>query len=165
MPTNVGQYPYTLNNKVTDEKTKKVDFLSNFLRFKNKQIITIIAYVYVDKNLVGRLDLIAQRFYGSTNELDLLLKFNDIDDMFAVPVGTRILVPDKYALLTSCEWVDTETQYSLDKNNRDTWYNTTPSYATSEQSGTKETVAAGRSKLSSRTGYGYTEVNPGVLEF
>lgn len=59
MPTNVGQYPYTLNNKVTDEKTKKVDFLSNFLRFKNKQNVTIIAYVYVDKNLVGRLDLIA----------------------------------------------------------------------------------------------------------
>lgn len=165
MPTNVGQYPYTLSNKKTDEATGKVDFLSNFLRFKNKEKVSIIAYVYVDKNIVGRLDLIAQRFYGSTDELDLLLKFNDIDDMFAVPVGTRILVPDKYALLTSCEWVDTDTEYSLNKNKKDKWYNTTPTYATSDKSGTKETVAEGRSKLSSRSGYGYTEVNPGVLEF
>lgn len=165
MPTNPGKYPYTLSNKKSDDKTNRVDFLSNFLRFKNKQDVTIIAYVYVDTNLVGRLDLIAQRFYGSTNELDLLLKFNDIDDMFAVPVGTRILVPDKFALLTSCEWIDTDTEYSLDKNKKDTWYNTTPTYATSDDSGTKETVASGRSKLSSRTGFGYVEVNPGVLEF
>lgn len=160
---NSDSYPLTLSKKSNDANGK-VDFLSNFLRFKNKENVTIIAYVYVDKNLLGRLDLIAQRFYGSTNELDLLLKFNDIDDMFAVPIGTRILVPDKYALTTACEWVDTETKYSLNKNKKDTWYNTTPNMATSESTGIKETVSAGRSKLSSR-GVGYTEVNPGVLEF
>lgn len=152
----------TLSNK--DNEGKKVDFLSKYLRIKNKEKIAIIAYVYVDKNIVGRLDLIAQQYYGNVNDLDLLLKFNEIDDMFAVPIGTKILVPDKYALESNCEWISTETQYSLQKNDTAKWWNTTPKYATSEQSGVKESVASSRSKLTDR-GPGYKVVRPGVIEF
>lgn len=166
MSTNntVVDSPQTLNKKKTDSSTKKVDFLSNFLRFKDKRNVTIIGYVYVDKNVVGRLDLIANRFYGGTEYLDLLLKFNDIDDMFAVPIGTQILVPDLYALLSSCEWIDTDTDCSLDKNKQNKWWNTTPSYATGKSSGVKESVATGRTKLSTRTPGGYKILNPGVIE-
>lgn len=146
------QEPKTLTNKETVDG--KVEFLSSYMVIEDKESIPVIAHVYVDEDTVGRLDLIVRHYYGTTNELDLFLKFNDIDDMFAVPIGKHILIPDRYSLLSACKFISTKTECSLDANIK----------RPVNSSMTAESVAQTRSKLQNR-GVGFTVVAPGVLKF
>lgn len=138
-----------------------VDFLSSYVRIKDKDTIPLMGYVFVDKNTVGRLDIIVNHYYGSCELLDIFLKFNGIDNMFEAPIGTRILIPEKYALENAIEYVSTDTQYSLTNKQKksfskgkDSGWNKTPS----------ESVINSRSKLQNR-GNGFTVIAPGVLKF
>lgn len=152
----------SIQAKQIDKSTGKVDFLSSFVRINNKKDIGLMGYLFVDESTVGRLDIVVNHYYGSTQLLDLFLKFNGIDDMFAVPIGTRLLIPEQYALENAVEYVSTDTKYSLDngkkknsfsKQNKGNW-SATPT----------ESVINSRSKLQNR-GNGFTVVAPGVLKF
>lgn len=142
--------PRTLSNK--DVTTNgKVEFLSRYLVIEDKETIPIIGYIYVDEDTVCRLDLVVKYYYGTTDELDIFLRFNNIDDMFAVPIGAKLLIPDKFALISRCKFVSTKTEYSLDANKL-------------KNNENKETITQTRTKLQNR-GVGFTVVAPGVLKF
>lgn len=144
-----------------DNPDGSVDFLSSYIRIKDKDTIPLMGYVFIDKNTVGRLDIIVNHYYGSCELLDIFLKFNGIDNMFEAPIGTRILIPEKYALENAIEYVSTDTKYSLANKQK-------KSFSKRQNQGWTQTptesVINSRSKLQNR-GNGFTVVAPGVLKF
>lgn len=80
-----------------DNVDKSVNMLSEFIAI-NRSEIGIIDAVWMDENLVNRLDLLCIRYYGTIDMLDLLLEYNDIVNPFDVPLGKVIFIPEKTML-------------------------------------------------------------------
>lgn len=128
----------------------KVDFLSKQIVIKNKKDISIIDHIYITEDLVGRMDNICQHYYGTTDVLDLFLKFNEIDDPFAVPIGKHLLIPDRNELKNACVIIDLDNIKSLNSNELSTI-------------DLNETATQTRTKLKNRNAF--TVVANGVLKF
>lgn len=161
MPTILQGQARSIQAKSTNTDGS-VDFLSSYISIKDRENIPLMGYVFIDKNTVGRIDIIVNHYYGTTELLDIFLKFNGIDNMFAAPIGTRILIPEKYALENAIEYISTDTKQSLNNNKKE------QSFSKRKNSNwTKtpsESVINSRSKLQNR-GNGFTVVAPGVLKF
>lgn len=80
-----------------DNTDKSVNMLSEFISIDRSEI-GIIDAVWMDENLVNRLDLLCIRYYGTIDMLDLLLEYNDIVNPFDVPLGKVIFIPEKSML-------------------------------------------------------------------
>ena len=80
-----------------DNADKSVNMLSEFIAIDRSEI-GIIDAVWMDENLVNRLDLLCIRYYGTIDMLDLLLEYNDIVNPFDVPLGKPIFIPEKSML-------------------------------------------------------------------
>ena len=80
-----------------DNTDKSVNMLSEFITIDRSEI-GIIDAVWMDENLINRLDLLCIRYYGTIDMLDLLLEYNDIVNPFDVPLGKVIFIPEKSML-------------------------------------------------------------------
>lgn len=144
-----------LESKDMDATDNRVDFHSNYIRFKNWKDVPIIGFVEVTEDLSQRLDLIVSSYYGNAELLDLFLKFNGIGDMFAVPIGTRLLVPDMFSLLSSIEFCSTEPKLTLrSTSNNKFGRSNNPLHGNASSRKTKET-----------RGTGWKVVKNGVIKF
>lgn len=94
----------TSKSKIDDD----VDFLTNQYEIINKDLIPIIGTIYIDDKLLCRLDIIYQQQYNTMIYFDLFLKFNNIDDAFGVSIGTKILLPDLFALKSNAKLIKYE---------------------------------------------------------
>lgn len=146
-----------IKNKSYDKTTKTVDFLSSYTVLKDKLNLPIIGYMYVTKDIACRLDIVCAQYYGTVEVLDLLLKYNGIDDMFAVPMGFKLLIPDLYALQDCYKNVSTDTKYSLDKNKQ-----TLKTFGKNKNSATNVQT---RKTAEEERGVGFKVVKPGVIVF
>lgn len=55
---------------------------------------TIVNFIVVDEELVGRADKLSVRAYGTHKHSDIIMKFNGIGNPFSIKLGDIILVPD-----------------------------------------------------------------------
>lgn len=58
---------------------------------ENTRILTIHT---VDESEVGRVDMIAERYYRNPSHAEMILKFNNISNPFSVTKGDELLIPD-----------------------------------------------------------------------
>lgn len=143
-----------LESKDMDSTDNRVDFHSNYIRFKNWKDVPIIGFVEVTEDLSQRLDLIVSSYYGNAELLDVFLKFNGIGDMFAVPIGTRLLVPDMFSLLSSIEFCSTEPKLALHSTSNNKFGRSNTGATNTSSRKTKET-----------RGTGWKVVKNGVIKF
>lgn len=137
-----------LSLRAKDINNDEINFLSNQYVINNVTV-PIIGTVYVEERQLCRLDGIYQRQYGTMLYFDLFLKFNQINDPLGVPIGTKILLPDLFALKEAYELVSYKSPVSL---------NTEKIYIGSKKLNkpkTTETATNTRSVLKDR-GKGYT---------
>ena len=78
--------------------------LENGLRMTEPSILfreglPVIATHVVETVEVGRIDLIADKYYGDASLADYILKYNNISNPFSITVGDTLLIPENNALL------------------------------------------------------------------
>lgn len=81
----------TILNKINDG-TKLIMAVPTLI-FKNKGEALIEAEHIVSGYEVARPDLIAAKYYGSAEGMDIILKYNNISDPFSIKKDDRIIVP------------------------------------------------------------------------
>ena len=152
---NDGSYRIVESKDMTEDKSS-VDFHSTYTKLKHRDDIPVIGFVEVTEDIVQRLDIVVSNYYGNPELLDLFLKFNKIDDMFAVPVGSKLLVPDMFSLLESYECCSTEPKYKL----------RTSSNKTHRFENHKGNTPSDNNKTAKQIrGTGWTVVKKGVIKF
>jgi len=61
--------------------------------------VTILAAHTVETIEVGRIDLIADKYYGNSDYSELILKYNNISNPFSITAGDVLLIPDQDNIL------------------------------------------------------------------
>ena len=71
----------------------------------------VVNKIIVGKEYACRIDLLAERYYGSTSYADYLLKYNNISNPFTINEGDILLIPsDKSGLINFKKPVDKLTE-------------------------------------------------------
>lgn len=81
----------TLLNKISDGA--KIIMAVPTTIFRNREEALLEATHNVSKFEEARPDLIALKYYGSTEGMDIILKYNNVSDPFSIKQGDTILVP------------------------------------------------------------------------
>lgn len=78
-----------------DKKTVdgKVDFLSNILKIDYDKVI-LMDVITINQKSGNRLNVISKRYYGDEEKMDILMKFNRINNIFMLNEGQTLLIPD-----------------------------------------------------------------------
>ena len=71
----------------------KIDLLSNFIKIDTKNVI-IDDWILVDEQSAMLLDLISYTMYGTDEYVDMLKKFNKINNPLAIQIGQIIAIPN-----------------------------------------------------------------------
>lgn len=90
------------NKKVIDGK---LDLLSSILLIDYDKV-DIDSWILVDIHTSGLLDLISYVKYGSTDYVDVLIKFNRINNPLEIEEGDIIAIPDLLSFQTNSKYVD-----------------------------------------------------------
>jgi hypothetical protein len=57
--------------------------------------VDILAVHTVEAVEIGRIDLIADRYYGNSDYSELILKYNNISNPFSIAAGDELVIPDQ----------------------------------------------------------------------
>jgi len=91
----------TLLNKISDGA--KIIMAVPSTIFSNREEALIEANHVVSRFEEARPDLIALKYYGSTEATDIILKYNNISDPFSIRQGDTIVVPSQDIALVKFE--------------------------------------------------------------
>ncbi len=88
----------TLESKsqITSNNEKIIDLTEN--TFKYNTNVDAIASVIVTDDFEMRSDLLARAYYGNSNKMDYILKYNGISNPFSIEKGMILLIPDQNAM-------------------------------------------------------------------
>lgn len=152
---NEGFFRIIESKDMSSDKTS-IDFHSTYTKLRHRDDIPVIGFVEVTEDIVQRLDIIVSNYYGNPELLDLFLKFNKIDDMFSVPIGSKLMVPDMFSLLEAYECCSTEPKHKLriDSNKTKRFVGGNKSQQQNQDRTTKQT-----------RGTGWKVVKKGVIKF
>jgi hypothetical protein len=83
----------------------KIDMLSTYCKF-NYEKIAIKDWVLIDEGSNTSIDLISTVAYGRPDYLDLLIKFNRLNNPLYLPTNTLVVVPELQSMLDNLEYID-----------------------------------------------------------
>lgn len=90
------------------EINNKIDLLSTYAKFNYEKIL-IKDWVIIDEGSNTSIDLISTIAYGRPDYLDLLVKFNRLNNPLYIPTGTIIMIPDFMSMVDNMKYVDLTT--------------------------------------------------------
>lgn len=90
------------NKKIVDGK---IDLLSTYAKFNYEKML-IKDWIVIDEASNTSIDLISTIAYGSPDYLDLLIKFNRLNNPLYIPTGTIIMIPDFNSFVEHTSYVD-----------------------------------------------------------
>lgn len=71
----------------------KIDFLSNILKIDYDKVI-LMDVIKINQKTGNRLNVISKRYYGDEEKMDILMKFNRINNIFKLEEGQTLHIPD-----------------------------------------------------------------------
>lgn len=71
----------------------KIDFLSNILKIDYDKVV-LMDVITINQKTGNRLNVISKRYYGDEEKMDVLMKFNRINNIFKLQDGQTLLIPD-----------------------------------------------------------------------
>ena len=85
------------NKKFVNEA---IDLLSNVVKIK-RDAVSIETYIRIEAQYEMSIDLIAESVYGTNDAIDLLCKFNGIENPLSIKEGDIIVIPNLSSLISN----------------------------------------------------------------
>lgn len=77
-----------------------IDLMSNVVKI-NREAVSIETYIIIEEQYEMSIDLIAESVYGTNEAIDLLCKFNGIENPLSIKEGDVIAVPNLSSLISN----------------------------------------------------------------
>lgn len=99
------------NKRIENDKLRMTEPFILFTPFQK-----VLGTHTVDLSETGRPDLIAIKFYGDSNDTELILKWNNISNPFSITEGDILEIPDNEGSLKAWKQVKEVGVSDVDKN-------------------------------------------------